>query len=71
MGFAAESENLIENAIGKLKRKNLDFIVANSVEYFSKDNNKVFIITKDENIKELDEMPKEYLAEFIVKNIVK
>ena len=71
IGFCAESENLIENAIGKLKRKNLDFIVANSVEYFSKDNNKVFIISKDESLKELDEMPKEYLAEFIVKNIVK
>lgn len=31
MGFAAETENLEQNALGKLKRKNLDFIAANNV----------------------------------------
>ena len=31
IGFAAETENLAENALGKLKRKNLDWIAANQV----------------------------------------
>ncbi|WP_455812977.1 phosphopantothenoylcysteine decarboxylase domain-containing protein, partial [Clostridium butyricum] len=31
VGFAAESENLKENALSKLKRKNLDYIVANDI----------------------------------------
>jgi len=31
VGFAAESDNVIENAKGKVKRKNLDFIVANDI----------------------------------------
>ena len=31
MGFAAETDDLLENAQGKLERKNLDFIVANDV----------------------------------------
>lgn len=36
VGFAAETENIIENAIGKLKRKNLDMIVANNASNMQK-----------------------------------
>ena len=47
VGFAAESENLIENAKGKLLKKNLNMIVANSVDNFGTDDNKITVIGKD------------------------
>ena len=64
IGFAAESENLLENAMGKLEKKNLNMIVANSVENFGTDENKVFLLGKDFKV-ELDKMPKEEVAEKI------
>lgn len=70
VGFCAESENLIPNAIGKLQRKNLDVIIANSVSYFGKDENKVFIIDKNEEVEELSEMNKESLAYALVNKIL-
>lgn len=52
IGFAAETTNLIDNAKSKLKRKNLDYIVANDVTKkgagFNVDTNIVSIISKDE-----------------------
>ena len=51
VGFAAETNNVIENAQGKLKRKSLDLIVANDVTRpgagFDVDTNIVTLITKD------------------------
>jgi phosphopantothenoylcysteine decarboxylase/phosphopantothenate--cysteine ligase len=51
VGFALETNNEEENAIGKLKRKNLDFIVLNSLNDtgagFKSDTNKVTIIDRD------------------------
>jgi len=50
VGFAAETENLIKHAKGKLKRKKLDMIVANPVgvnQGFDQDTNQVEIIWKD------------------------
>ncbi len=48
VGFAAETQNLLENARGKLKRKNLDLIVANDVSApgagFAHDTNKVTLV---------------------------
>ncbi len=48
VGFAAETENLIENAQGKLERKNLDLIVANDVSAegvgFGHDTNEVTLV---------------------------
>ena len=70
IGFCAESENLISNAIGKLHRKNLDVIVANSVKYFGKDENKAFIINKNEEVEELSEMNKENLAYTLINKIL-
>ena len=61
IGFAAESENLLENAKGKLERKNLDMIVANSVNYFGTEKNKVYLLGKNFNL-EMSEMKKEDLA---------
>ena len=62
VGFAAESENLIENGKSKVKSKNLDFIVANDITAkdsgFSVDTNKVTIIHANGNIESLPLMSK-------------
>jgi phosphopantothenoylcysteine decarboxylase/phosphopantothenate--cysteine ligase len=51
VGFAAETEDLENNAMEKLKRKHLDLIVANNVSLpgvgFSHDTNEVTIISED------------------------
>ncbi len=44
VGFAAESENMIENARKKLKKKNLDFIVANDLSVVGKNETEIMII---------------------------
>ena len=45
VGFAAETEELINNAAGKLERKNLDWIVANTVaDGFGTDTDKVTLL---------------------------
>jgi phosphopantothenoylcysteine decarboxylase/phosphopantothenate--cysteine ligase len=68
IGFAAETEHLIENAMVKMERKGCDWIVANNVledKVFGSDKNSVCIITKD--IQEcLDDKPKEEIANRIV-----
>src|SRR5690606_3114974 len=55
VGFALETENEVENAIGKLNRKNLDAIVLNSLNDvgagFGKPTNKVSFIDKNLDIK--------------------
>ena len=52
IGFALETENEVENAKGKLKRKNLDFIVLNSLNDkgagFKESTNKIRIIYPDQ-----------------------
>ncbi len=70
IGFAAESEDLIENAKDKLKRKNLDVIVANKLDVFSKGKHKGIIIFKDGKQLEIPEMAKEESAYFILKSIL-
>jgi len=49
VGFAAETENLRENALKKINRKNLDLIVANSVRegVFGSDRNSVVLINRN------------------------
>ena len=65
VGFAAESQNLKENAMSKLKRKNLDYIVANDITAsdtgFASEDNKVIILSNNEEI-HLDKMSKEKIA---------
>ena len=50
-GFCMETENLLENAKLKLEKKNLDMIVANSINVegagFGSDTNVVTLISKD------------------------
>ena len=68
VGFAAESENLIENAKEKLLKKNLDMIVANSVDNFGTDDNKITILGKDFEI-DFERMEKKKASEVIWKLI--
>ena len=68
-----ETENLIENSKTKLAKKNADMIVANNLNVegagFGVDTNVVTLITKD-NVKELEKMTKEQVAEAILDHIL-
>ena len=44
IGFAAESENLKENALNKIKKKNLDFICANNLNVSGKDDTEILVL---------------------------
>lgn len=67
VGFCAEdSKNLIQKAKEKLKKKSLDFIIANELKYFGSSLNKVYIINK-QSTKELPEMKKSEVAKEILK----
>ena len=69
IGFAAETENIVENALGKLKRKNLDMIVANNATNMQKKTNEILIIKNQDDIKEMPEKEKSQLAYDILKEI--
>ena len=73
VGFALETNNELENARGKLQRKNLDFIVLNSLQDkgagFQKDTNKITIVYPD-SVKEFDLKPKSEVAQDILNEIV-
>lgn len=73
VGFAAETENLIENAIEKLHHKKLDFIVANNLNQagsgFGCDTNQVKIIDSTGNMTELPCLTKEEVAGMILDRI--
>jgi len=74
VGFAAETENLLQNAQGKLKEKNLDLIVANDVTLpgagFEVDTNIVKFLDRSGKVEELPLMTKEELAERILDRVV-
>jgi phosphopantothenoylcysteine decarboxylase/phosphopantothenate--cysteine ligase len=72
VGFAAETENLLENAFSKLKRKNCDWIVANNVaenDVFNSDINSVKIISSEGIMEEADNIPKTEVAD-ILSNLI-
>ncbi len=70
VGFAAETENMLEHAADKLKRKNLDLIVANDVSKegigFGSDNNEVAIIDKSGNVRQVPVLSKDEIAHIIL-----
>ena len=72
VGFAAETQNVIEYAKSKLERKGLDIIVANDVSRtdigFNQDENQVTVITKD-NTWSPDKAAKSELANQLVEFI--
>lgn len=73
VGFAAETENLIEHAKEKLQRKNFDFIVANDVSQegagFRHDTNIITIIDKDLKDKSYPKMNKSEVAKLIIDKV--
>jgi phosphopantothenoylcysteine decarboxylase/phosphopantothenate--cysteine ligase len=74
VGFALETENELENAKGKLERKNLDCIVLNSLQDkgagFKKNTNKISIIDKFKNISEFSLKSKADVATDIFNTII-
>jgi phosphopantothenoylcysteine decarboxylase/phosphopantothenate--cysteine ligase len=74
VGFAAETENVLENGKKKLKSKNLDFIVVNNLKEsgagFGFDTNIVSIIDRDGSVKEYNLMHKEEVAQAILNKVV-
>jgi len=75
VGFAAETEDLVENARKKLKEKNLDFIVVNDVTKpgagFGVDTNQVKILYPSGEAKDLPLMSKEEVSQLILDEVVK
>ena len=73
VGFAAESENLVENSKTKIESKNLDFIVANDITAadsgFSVDTNRVTIIHPDGTTEVLPLMSKYDVAHSILDRV--
>lgn len=73
VGFAAETNDVIENAIKKIKIKNLDFIVANDVTMenagFRSNTNIATIIDKEGHTYNYPQMSKEELAKIILDKV--
>jgi phosphopantothenoylcysteine decarboxylase/phosphopantothenate--cysteine ligase len=73
IGFAAESENLLQNAAQKITKKNLDMIVANDISLkdsgFEADNNTVFFLNQDGSQEALPTLTKSEVAERILQKI--
>mgnify|MGYP000253533451 CR=1 FL=1 len=74
VGFALETNNELENAKGKLKRKNLDAIVLNSLQDkgagFATDTNKITIIDKNLKEKSFELKSKVEVAKDIINEII-
>ena len=62
VGFAAETNNIKENALKKLEKKNLDIIVANNASVMGSDENVIEIIKKDRTSVEISQKSKMELA---------
>ncbi|GMQ60403.1 bifunctional phosphopantothenoylcysteine decarboxylase/phosphopantothenate--cysteine ligase CoaBC [Vallitalea sediminicola] len=79
VGFAAETNDVMENGISKLKKKNIDMIIVNDVTRadagFGTDTNCVTLIDKKGNKKAYPVMPKKQLAhnilDYIIANLYK
>ena len=71
VGFAAETENLVENAQDKLKRKRLDLIVANDArQAMGAPTNQVTLIGSDGSIEAMPLVSKDRAAERILQRVV-
>lgn len=70
VGFALETDNEVENAIGKIKSKNLDMIILNSLQNlgagFGHDTNKISIIKRDGTIIDFELKSKQDVAMDII-----
>ena len=70
IGFAMETEDLVQHAKEKLEKKNLDMIVANDLMTegagFGVDTNVVTLLHRDGKIENIEKLPKEELADIIL-----
>lgn len=75
VGFALETENELENAKAKLKKKNLNLIVLNSLQDkgagFKTDTNKVTIIDNKDTVTEYKLKSKAEVAKDLLNEIIK
>lgn len=75
VGFAAETDDVLANAAGKLQRKNLDFIVANDVSApgvgFGHDTNAVTILSVDGSQIQVELANKHTIATAVLDSVVK
>ncbi|RPI34980.1 MAG: bifunctional phosphopantothenoylcysteine decarboxylase/phosphopantothenate--cysteine ligase CoaBC [Chloroflexota bacterium] len=74
VGFAAESQNLLENARGKVKRKKLDLMVANDITArdagFAVDTNRVTLIDASGATEQLPLMSKDEVAAVVLEKVL-
>ena len=75
IGFAAESENIIQSATEKLQRKQLDMIVANDISApgigFQSDNNQVILIDRNTQVESLPLLTKTEIADILLDRILR
>ena len=75
VGFAAETQNLIQSALEKLRNKKLDLIVANDISApgigFQSDNNQVTLVDSNEQVENLPRMTKQEIANILLDKISK
>ena len=73
VGFAAESENLVENASGKLQTKGLDLLVANDISAadagFAVDTNRVVVLDMDGGLQAIDLTSKAAIGAYIIERV--
>jgi phosphopantothenoylcysteine decarboxylase/phosphopantothenate--cysteine ligase len=74
VGFAAETESVLDNAGKKLREKNLDFVVVNDITQegvgFDSDTNAVTILTRDGREIHISKRPKRDVANEILDQVV-
>ena len=74
IGFALETDHELENAIGKIASKNLDFVVLNSLNDkgagFAHDTNKISVIDKSGMVRAFDLKSKQAVAQDIMQIVV-
>ena len=70
VGFAAETNEIRENALKKLEKKNLDIIVANNASVMGSDENVIEIIRKDRTSVEISQKSKMELAYDILREVI-
>jgi phosphopantothenoylcysteine decarboxylase/phosphopantothenate--cysteine ligase len=69
VGFAVETQSLVENALKKLRKKNLDAIVVNPSKVMGSDTYEGFLITKDSLVEEIKKPTKEEAAFYITQRV--
>ena len=74
VGFSAETENLLENSIQKMREKHCDIIIANDVSNketgFNSEYNEVIVIDKNGETQKIKKNSKKFIASIIAKKIV-